>query len=197
MGGASGNAAAALLAANRLWQLNLPLARLMSIAGQLGSDIPFFLGSGFCKCTGKGDQIENLSYAHRLNVLVAKPEFGLSTPEIYSRCRVPDSPISIKGFVNALKSRQLSRIGRSLFNRLESFAEEIQEGITRLRYEFARTTCLGHAMTGSGSCYFGVYSNRRVMMAAAKTLASRLPHVQLFDGHTLTTAFYSRSMADD
>ena len=197
LGGASGNAAAAIVAANLLWKLELPMSRLMAIGGQLGSDVPFFLGSGFCKCTGKGDQIENLNYSRRLNVLVAKPEFGLSTPEIYSRCRVPEDPINIRGFVDALISGQLARIGKSLFNRLESVAEEIQEGIARLRYEFSRTVCLGAAMTGSGSCYFGIYSNRRVMMAAARTLASRLPHVQWFDGHTLTNAFYSRPMAVD
>lgn len=197
LGGASSNAAAALLAANQLWNLNWPLSRLMKIGGQLGSDIPFFLGSGFCKCSGKGDQVENLDYAQRLNVLVAKPDFGLSTPEIYSRCRVPESPITIGGVVNALKSRQLGQIGKSLFNRLELFAEEIQEGISRLRYEFSRTLSLGHAMTGSGSCYFGLYSNRRVMMAAAKILASRLPHVQWIGGHTLTNAYDSGSMAAD
>ena len=79
LGGASGNAAAALLAANQLWNLNLPLRKLMTIGGKLGSDVPFFLGSEFCRCTGRGDQLENLSCSRRFNILVAKPKFGLST----------------------------------------------------------------------------------------------------------------------
>jgi len=197
LGGASGNAAAALLAANELWGLKLPRSQLVTIAGEMGSDIPFFLGSGFCKCTGRGEQIENLNFVGRWNVLIAKPDFGISTPEIYSRCRVPEHPITIDGIVDAMKSGHLPSIGSAFFNRLESFAEEVQEGISRLRFEFSRTLSLGQAMTGSGSCYFGLYANHRAMMSAAKTLASRLPRIQLFHGHTLTNAFYSRSMADD
>ena len=185
LGGASGNAAAALLAANRLWNLNLPLARLMEIGSELGSDIPYFLGSGFCKCTGRGEKIEDLNYSNRFNILVAKPEFGLSTPEIYSRCKVPDNPMNIQGFVNSLRTGRPASIGERLFNRLESVAREIHDGIDRLRFEFSRTNCLGSIMTGSGSCYFGIYPSHAVLMSAASLLASRLPDVRFFPGHTL------------
>ena len=185
LGGASGNAAATLLAANRLWNLNLSVAKLMEIGSSLGSDIPYFLGSGFCKCTGKGDEIEELNYSNRFNILVAKPEFGLSTPEIYSRCKVPEHPIDIDGFVESLRSCRLSRIGANLFNRLETFAREINDGIERLSFEFSKTNCLGSMMTGSGSCYFGIYPSHSVMMSAASVLASRLPDVRFFAGHTI------------
>ena len=42
LGGASGNSAATLIAANHLWQLNWTRQKLHEIAAQLGSDIPFF-----------------------------------------------------------------------------------------------------------------------------------------------------------
>ena len=196
LGGASGNAAAALLAANRLWGLGLSLQQLMEIGGGLGADVPFFLGSGFCKCTGKGEQIENLNCDRRFNILVAKPKFGLSTPEIYSRCIVPESPITARGLISSINSHHLAEFGKSLFNRLELFAREIQTGIDRLRYEFSRTNSLGYAMTGSGSCYFGIYSSRCVMMAAAKILASRLPDTSLFAGHTLCNPFVATTLTD-
>ena len=196
LGGASGNAAAALLAANQLWRLGLSLQELMEIGGGLGSDVPFFLGNGFCKCTGKGDQIENLNCARRFNILVAKPKFGLSTPEIYSRCIVPEHPISAERLIRTLHTHHIADFGKSLFNRLEAFAREIQAGIDRLRYEFSRTNSLGYAMTGSGSCYFGVYSSRSVMAAAAKILASRLPDVSFFAGHTLCNPFIATSLIE-
>ncbi|MEM7785918.1 MAG: 4-(cytidine 5'-diphospho)-2-C-methyl-D-erythritol kinase [Planctomycetota bacterium] len=189
LGGASGNSAAALVAGNQLWGLGLSLPRLMEIGGGLGSDIPFFLGSGFCKCTGRGEQIENLNCAPRFNILVAKPKFGLSTPEIYSRCQVPEAPINSETLIHSLRTSRLAEFGKALFNRLEFFAGEMHDGIRRMRDEFARTNSLGHAMTGSGSCYFGLYRSYAVMMAAKKLLTNRMPEVAFFAGHTLGRPF--------
>lgn len=42
LGGGSSDAAAALIGAMRLWQIKLPLERLMAIAASLGADVPFF-----------------------------------------------------------------------------------------------------------------------------------------------------------
>ena len=53
LGGASSNAAATLIAANRLWGLNWPVAKLSEIASRLGSDIPFFLTGGTGLCRGR------------------------------------------------------------------------------------------------------------------------------------------------
>ena len=46
LGGGSSDAAAALVAGNIAWGLNWPLERLMPLAAELGSDVPFFLGRG-------------------------------------------------------------------------------------------------------------------------------------------------------
>ena len=43
LGGGSSDAAAALIAANRVWNLDWPTDRLSEVAGELGSDVPFFL----------------------------------------------------------------------------------------------------------------------------------------------------------
>ena len=43
LGGASSDAAAALVGANILWEINLPPPELESLAGSLGSDLPFFV----------------------------------------------------------------------------------------------------------------------------------------------------------
>src|SRR5690606_34894116 len=70
LGGASSNAAAALLAANQLWQLNWTRQELAEIAARLGSDIPFFLGdenqhlSG-AVCRGRGERIEPVDVGGR------------------------------------------------------------------------------------------------------------------------------------
>ncbi|MEX0586210.1 MAG: hypothetical protein WD176_06185, partial [Pirellulales bacterium] len=58
LGGASSDAAAALVAANLAWGLGLSHAELSALAGELGSDIPFFLGRGSAVCRGRGEKVE-------------------------------------------------------------------------------------------------------------------------------------------
>ena len=185
MGGASSNAASAIIAANELWALKWPFEKQTAIASMIGSDVPFFLGSQLAVCTGRGETIQPIASHFCLPVVIAKPPIGLSTADVYSRSRVPGSPNSSGPLMEAMNSGQKTRIGRLLFNRLQPFAAEITDWIDRLQYEFSRTNCIGQQMTGSGSCYFGIYQNRKVARKAAGCLSNRLRDVTIHLGHTL------------
>lgn len=60
LGGASSNAAAALLAANELSGNALSLEAMSELAGTLGSDVPFFLGGPTALASGRGTALESL-----------------------------------------------------------------------------------------------------------------------------------------
>jgi len=170
LGGASSDAAAALVAANIGWNLNWPRERLAELAAELGSDVPFFLGqSGAALCRGRGEQIEPVC-ARRLNVVVVRPPVGLATPEVYRRCRPASAPASARDLRQALECGNAARAAAELTNRLEQPAAELTPWIGRLRAEFARQDCLGHQMSGSGSSYFGICRQAR----HARRVASRL-----------------------
>lgn len=195
LGGASGNAAGAILAANQLWKLGWPKTKLLEVASQIGSDVAFFLSGGLARCTGRGEKVQNLNYPIVLPVVIAKPKSGLSTAEIYSRCAVPSEPITIEAFLAGLRSGQVSRIGGAMFNRLQQYAsgsdnstgDRCDSPVAKMSREFDRTSCVGHQLTGSGSCYFGIYHNRRSMLAAARILTNRLPEMHVFTGQTLSS----------
>lgn len=55
LGGGSANAATALFAANELAGHPASLEDLQLWSGELGSDITFFLSTGTCYCTGRGE----------------------------------------------------------------------------------------------------------------------------------------------
>lgn len=55
LGGGSANAATALFAANELEGHPASLEDLQLWSGELGSDITFFLSTGTCYCTGRGE----------------------------------------------------------------------------------------------------------------------------------------------
>ena len=60
LGGGSSDAAATLLALDRLWDLGLGMARLSEIAASLGSDVPFFLHGGTAMLYGRGERVRPL-----------------------------------------------------------------------------------------------------------------------------------------
>jgi 4-diphosphocytidyl-2-C-methyl-D-erythritol kinase len=174
LGGASSDAAAALVAANRLWRLGWTREGLADIAADIGSDVPFFLarrtpGSGMAICRGRGEQIEPLIGMPDMHFVLTRPPVGLSTPMVYQHCQVPAEPASVEPLVDVLR-RGDGLVGRWLVNRLQPPAEELSPWIRRLSALFARMDCLGHQMSGSGSSYFGICRSAR----QARCLASRL-----------------------
>ncbi len=183
LGGASSDTAAALLAANRGWQLNWPLERLSRLAAELGSDVPFFLtprscGSAMAVARGRGERIETLQGTPRLHVVIVKPPAGLSTPRVFAECRPAGQPVNLNRLLDGLRSAALTRIGDCLFNRLQTAASEITPWIARVRNAFQQLDCLGHCMSGSGSSYFGLFRNaRQAARQAARLRSERLGYV--------------------
>lgn len=87
LGGGSSDAAAALLALNRLWELSLTLEELTQLAAALGSDVPFFLRGGTALAEGRGEQVSFLPTLSGLPLLLACPTETLEekTRRLYSR----------------------------------------------------------------------------------------------------------------
>lgn len=86
LGGGSSDAAATLMALNRLHDEPLPPARLAELAATLGSDVPFFLCEGAARCTGRGEVVAAVPAPPALEVLLLKPEFGVATASAYANC---------------------------------------------------------------------------------------------------------------
>ena len=83
MGGGSSDAATVLLALNRLWNLNLPRARLLELATPLGADVPFFVGGDNAFVEGIGEKLTPIDWAPR-RYAVVKPAESLGTAGIFS-----------------------------------------------------------------------------------------------------------------
>ena len=166
LGGASSDAAAALVGLNRFWRLGWDGSRLAAIAAELGSDIPFFLsaatrGAAMAVCRGRGELVEPLPGIPRLDFVLVRPPGGLSTAAVYQQCRPAAVPGSSGALLAALRSGNEALAGKRLFNRLQTTAEKLSPWIERTRRVFAELDCYGHQMSGSGSSYFALCRNAR------------------------------------
>lgn len=175
LGGASGDAAAALVAANQLWSLGWSRDQLADVAARLGSDIPFFLGDvegrlAAAICRGRGERIEPATVGGRLDLVIVRPPEGLSTAHVYRACRPAEQPHSLEPLVAALRRGDPAAVGRGLVNRLEPAAEQLSPWIGRLRALFDRLGVCGHQMSGSGTSYFGICRHASQARAVARRL---------------------------
>ena len=168
LGGGSSDAAAALSAANHGWKLGWSIDRLMRLAAELGSDVPFFLAGGPAICRGRGEIVERVAGLGGLHFVVVKPPAGLSTVAVYAACRPASRSAGVGPLLDALRRGNLPQAGRLLTNRLEPAAEGLCPAIQDLRRHVAQSDFLGYQMSGSGTCYFGLCRHARHARRAAR-----------------------------
>ena len=83
LGGASGNAAAALLALERALRKTLPAAERSRIAAEVGSDIPLFLIGGTVLGVGRGEEVYPLPDLPAMSCVIAMSDVAISTPKAF------------------------------------------------------------------------------------------------------------------
>ncbi|HEY7801735.1 MAG TPA: 4-(cytidine 5'-diphospho)-2-C-methyl-D-erythritol kinase [Dehalococcoidia bacterium] len=76
LGGGSSDAAAVLRGLDLLWELHQPQMNLVEIAGEVGSDPPFFVVGGTASVHGRGDAVDALPDAIAGPMLLAVPPAG-------------------------------------------------------------------------------------------------------------------------
>lgn len=173
MGGASADAAAALLAANRGWELDLSPNQLGDIGAELGSDIPFFLQADRLRpavCRGRGEHIEPLEQFPELAIVALKPPTGLSTADVYRACRSAENPHRVDKLTQQTTALG---VGRELFNRLQEPAFELRPELVEYVSLLKKAGCDAVQMTGSGTALFGVCRSIKQSQRIASLLRSR------------------------
>ena len=84
LGGGSSDAATVLLGLNLLWRLDLPRADLMSLALQLGADVPIFIFGRNAWAEGIGEHLTFIDLDQK-QYIVLKPDCFISTQLLFSQ----------------------------------------------------------------------------------------------------------------
>jgi 4-diphosphocytidyl-2-C-methyl-D-erythritol kinase len=192
MGGGSSNAAVALIALNELWKTNLVVDELAEIGGGLGADIPFFLTGGTALGSGKGEKITPLDDLDDMEVLLAVPNFKVSTPDAY---RKTDKLLTTKNRANNILAFLKRKEGfSSLTNDFELFLFPefpILEGIAK---SFTGLGALKTGVTGSGSVVFGLFRAGSGLKVTIPRLIAKFPAVNFILTATLGRVEYQGTL---
>lgn len=174
LGGGSADAAYTLLAINDLCRLGLATAELETLAGELGSDCPFFIQSRPVLVTGRGEVLTPLTMPSALLgkwLLVVKPSIGMSTVEAYRQVtRHPEA----EGKLAALLEQPIAQWRELIINDFESVVFAHYPELAALRDTLYHHGALYAAMSGSGTALYGIFADNPLSSVSSSPLATHL-----------------------
>jgi 4-diphosphocytidyl-2-C-methyl-D-erythritol kinase len=183
LGGGSSDAAATLVALERLFDLDLTPRVRLDVAAAVGSDVPFFLWPGPQLAMGRGQVLKAVELPE-LHFVVAVPDLALATREVYGWH--DEDAADLAAFVP--RARRLSQqaqaartsvdVAALVRNDLESCVAARCPQIGALRDRLFAEGALAAAMTGSGAAVFGLFPDAHSASRARAALApTRAWHV--------------------
>jgi len=171
MAGGSSDGAAMLRYLRDTFVPSMPQAELERIGAMVGSDVPFCLRGGTALAEGRGEVLTDLPHLPPCTILVCKPDFPISTPELFAQVRTkklrfhPDTA----GAMDALRAEDLAGVAHRLYNVFEDVLPRRYQKVWELKRHMLRLDAMGACMTGSGPTVFSLYEEAwRAEEAAAE-----------------------------
>ncbi len=156
MAGGSADAAAALVACDRLWGLGLSKDELEAVGADLGSDVPFLVAGGTAVGSGRGERLAPVLARGTFHWVFALGSEGLSTPAVYAECdrlrgdaEIPE-PTPSPGLMGALRTGNARELAAHLRNDLQPAALSLRPDLGDVLAAGVEYGALGGIVSGSG-----------------------------------------------
>ena len=162
LGGGSSDAAATILALNKIWNINDDIKNLELLGATLGADVPFFMTGGTAKISGIGDIVEKINTNFSGTFVLVKPNFGVSTPYAYSKVKFPLTNTHKISKITTILEKEAFDFESAkdlFFNRFEYFIFDEYQEIKQIREVLEDLGCAS-LMSGSGATVFGLVHDK-------------------------------------
>ena len=182
MAGGSTDAAAVFNGMNELYDLGIGKERLCELGVRIGADVPYCIVGGTALSEGIGEVLTMLPNVPDCVVLIAKPDFDVSTKYVFENLHAnsltyhPD----IDAMADAIRNNDLAGVVRVMDNVLETVTEAKYTEITAIKNVMKEHGAMRAMMSGSGPTVFGLYENKDDAAKAADEIRDRNLAKQVF-----------------
>ena len=179
MGGGSADAAAVLRALNRHYGSPLSILALAELGAQVGSDVPFCVLCGTAMCEGRGELLRKLPDMPDCVFVVCKPEFSVSTPELYKKIdqvAIPKHPDHM-AMESALLAGDVAKVADLIYNVFDPVVTADHLEINYIKSICNSYGALGMQMTGSGSAVYAIMPSFEYAAVVCNMLKDNYPNV--------------------
>jgi 4-diphosphocytidyl-2-C-methyl-D-erythritol kinase len=182
LGGASSDAAATLLALDRLWRIGFAEWTLADLALMLGSDVPFFLRGGTARATGRGERLEPLPPVIGRWFVVVVPRLLFPVPhKTATLYRALDTWDHYRSQEVRLDLADIDAtwnpFGRMSYSPFNTFSSPLHRMRPELRYVLAAFEAAGArsvALSGAGPAHYTVTRDAATAERLAELIGRRL-----------------------
>lgn len=181
MGGGSADAAAVLRALNRHFDSPLSIMALAELGAEVGSDVPFCVLCGTAMVEGRGERLRKLPDLPDCVFVVVKPEFSVSTPELYRKIdsvAIPERPNN-RAMESALMEGDLGRICGEIYNVFDPVVTADHLELNYIKSIMHSYGAINQQMTGSGSAVFAVMDSFEYAAVVCNMLKENYPQVYI------------------
>ena len=161
LGGGSADGACVLRILDEMFETGLGRDELEKIGKNVGSDVPFCVSGGTRLAEGRGDILTDLRPLPDCSVVICKPPFSCSTPELFGRinCDKIRARPDTEGIIASIDKGDLSGVARRMYNVFEDALPRGARDISDIKYVMLDSGALGATMTGTGPAVFGLFDN--------------------------------------
>lgn len=171
--GGSSDGAAVLRGLNRWFSCGLSLRHLAEIGEEVGSDVPYCVLGCTALAEGRGEKLTCLPALPDCHIVLCKPGFSVSTPELFRRIDElklrfhPDTA----GVLAALEEGDLAGVSRRMFNVFEeALPAQRRAVVEEIKSTLLSRGALGACMSGTGPTVFGIFDNAESAQSVADEL---------------------------
>ena len=181
MGGGSADAAAVLRALNRHYGEPLSIFALAELGAQVGSDVPFCVICGTAMVEGRGERLRKLPDMPDCIFVVCKPDFSVSTPELYKKIdeiSIPKRPDN-RAMESALLAGDLGKVAEQVYNVFDPVVTADHLELNYIKSIFNSYGALNMQMTGSGSAVFAIMASFEHAAVVCNMLRENYPQIYI------------------
>ena len=171
--GGSSDAAAVLRGLDELTGTGYSRTELARLGEKVGSDVPYCVMGGTALAQGRGEILTPLPSLPPCHIVLCKPRFPISTPELFKAWDRKKSRLhpDTKGVLEALEKQDLSGVARRMYNVFEEVLSPYQRReIESIKNALLQYGALGAVMSGSGPTVFGLFDNEDAANEAVRQL---------------------------
>jgi 4-diphosphocytidyl-2-C-methyl-D-erythritol kinase len=195
LGGGSSNAASILLALPVLLGKRVPFEKLMELAAELGSDVPFFLTGGTALGIGRGAEVYPLPNSPSSPGLLIASGIHSSTAEAYRALQRKDlvelSPSTLHSFQSLVGATPNYQTNPTLpINDFETVVFRRHPQLKSIKGKLLKLGAWRAMMTGSGSALFGLFPSRESRDRAAERFRKEFNNYQVHPFAMVTRGRY-------
>lgn len=181
LAGGSADAAAVLRALNSHFGSPLSIWALAELGAQVGSDVPFCVVGGTVMCEGRGERMRKLPDMPDCVMVVCKPEFSISTPELFrviDEKQIPKRP-DHQAMESALLTGDLLKVSHNLCNVFDPVVTQGYPELNYIKSIFNTYGAVGYQMSGSGSAVYAIVSEFEVAAVICNMLKENYPEIYI------------------